>query len=412
MHRWPSCAFQPIGSVGGDKQTKFQGSRRLKLKQNVRVKVCKLLHASCVSKGGSTDGTIEIRISMFYKGPFVPIVAKVFSHLFFTSSTWFRRLMSSKRGRKRNDSLPPNRARDVQRAFRARRAAHLQVNLRFTNYPEIFFYIPCPLTSSHQALEERVAELEEENDYLRAALNLPPANRPPLGKGPTGKDKPKDSSGGSLHSLESPTHDSSDPASPSSTRTSSHSPVLLHVDVHPDSGTWNLMRQERTETHLSTPQSYLQPESPAVPQGTAPHSYAYSNNLPAQDSRHSMPPLYVNTSHTNYPEATDRNNTFLTLRESRNESHSPYPYSGHAYTTHDGSIHHQVSPTSHATHQTDNACFHRRSLTDSQAFRPVSHFTSLHGHSQTLARQAPRREHGCDYPSPSSPYGPPGGRFY
>ncbi|KAJ7650667.1 hypothetical protein FB45DRAFT_719912, partial [Roridomyces roridus] len=75
--------------------------------------------------------------------------------------------MSSKRGRKRNDNLPPNRARDVQRAFRARRAAHLQ------------------------ALEERVSELEEENNCLRQALSLPPANRPPLGKGPTGKDKPK-----------------------------------------------------------------------------------------------------------------------------------------------------------------------------------------------------------------------------
>ncbi|KAH9958604.1 hypothetical protein BC827DRAFT_1115067, partial [Russula dissimulans] len=75
--------------------------------------------------------------------------------------------MSSKRGRKRNDNLPPNRARDVQRAFRARRAAHLD------------------------ALEQRVAELEEENGNLRAALNLPPANRLPLGKGPTGKDKPK-----------------------------------------------------------------------------------------------------------------------------------------------------------------------------------------------------------------------------
>jgi len=35
--------------------------------------------------------------------------------------------MSSRRGTKRNDNLPPNRARDVQRAFRARRAAHLQV---------------------------------------------------------------------------------------------------------------------------------------------------------------------------------------------------------------------------------------------------------------------------------------------
>jgi hypothetical protein len=38
-------------------------------------------------------------------------------------------MSSSKRGRKRNDNLPPNRARDVQRAFRARRAAHLQVRL-------------------------------------------------------------------------------------------------------------------------------------------------------------------------------------------------------------------------------------------------------------------------------------------
>ncbi|KAI0749484.1 hypothetical protein C8Q80DRAFT_1218642 [Daedaleopsis nitida] len=79
--------------------------------------------------------------------------------------------MSSKRGRKRNDNLPPNRARDVQRAFRARRAAHLE------------------------ALESRVTELEEENSALRAALNLPPANRPALGKGPTGKDKPKNTAG-------------------------------------------------------------------------------------------------------------------------------------------------------------------------------------------------------------------------
>jgi hypothetical protein len=45
--------------------------------------------------------------------------------------------MSSKRGRKRNDNLPPNRARDVQRAFRARRAAHLQVN-----FPPLLFEIP------------------------------------------------------------------------------------------------------------------------------------------------------------------------------------------------------------------------------------------------------------------------------
>jgi hypothetical protein len=42
--------------------------------------------------------------------------------------------MSSKRGRKRNDNLPPNRAREVQRAFRARRAAHLQVLFFFDSH--------------------------------------------------------------------------------------------------------------------------------------------------------------------------------------------------------------------------------------------------------------------------------------
>lgn len=71
--------------------------------------------------------------------------------------------MATMRGRKRTDDPTPNRARDIQRAFRARRAAHLE------------------------SLEQRIRELDEENLYLRKMLNLPPANRPPLGKGPTGR---------------------------------------------------------------------------------------------------------------------------------------------------------------------------------------------------------------------------------
>ncbi|KIO34650.1 hypothetical protein M407DRAFT_48604, partial [Tulasnella calospora MUT 4182] len=67
------------------------------------------------------------------------------------------------RGRRRDDSLPYNRARDVQRAFRARRAAHLS------------------------NLEQRVQDLEEENAHLREALRLPPSDRPPIGTGPTGR---------------------------------------------------------------------------------------------------------------------------------------------------------------------------------------------------------------------------------
>jgi len=71
--------------------------------------------------------------------------------------------MATMRGRKRTDDPTPNRARDIQRAFRARRAAHLE------------------------SLEQRIRELDEENNYLRKLLNLPSAHRPPLGKGPTGR---------------------------------------------------------------------------------------------------------------------------------------------------------------------------------------------------------------------------------
>lgn len=70
-----------------------------------------------------------------------------------------------RRGRRQDNSLPYNRARDAQRAFRARRTAHLE------------------------QVEQRVVDLEEENEKLRLALGIEPASREPLGKGPTGLDK-------------------------------------------------------------------------------------------------------------------------------------------------------------------------------------------------------------------------------
>ncbi|QRV93338.1 bZIP transcription factor [Ceratobasidium sp. AG-Ba] len=73
----------------------------------------------------------------------------------------------SSRGRKRNDNLPPSRAREVQRAFRARRKQHLA------------------------ALEERIDILETENARLRQMLALPPSDRQPLGRGPTGREPPR-----------------------------------------------------------------------------------------------------------------------------------------------------------------------------------------------------------------------------
>jgi hypothetical protein len=94
--------------------------------------------------------------------------------------------MSSKRGRKRDDNLPPNLARNNQRAFRARRAAHLEVLMRIS-WVSSFFLLGHHL----QALQQRISEVEEENSRLRQALNLPPASRLPMGRGPTGRDKPK-----------------------------------------------------------------------------------------------------------------------------------------------------------------------------------------------------------------------------
>ncbi|KAI0649341.1 hypothetical protein C8Q79DRAFT_1007865 [Trametes meyenii] len=172
--------------------------------------------------------------------------------------------MSSKRGRKRNDNLPPNRARDVQRAFRARRAAHLE------------------------ALENRVTELEEENNQLRAALNLPPANRPPLGKGPTGKDKPK-------------------PKPSSSSAEPSPNPLLPSIPALTSSGT--LPPLSRTESPLSTgsissahsmsPDPALGPAA-SMPQASAPSldpaSWADTlygdkdSNQPLPSSSFSLPP--------------------------------------------------------------------------------------------------------------------------
>ncbi|EAU85534.1 hypothetical protein CC1G_06435 [Coprinopsis cinerea okayama7 len=160
--------------------------------------------------------------------------------------------MSSKRGRKRNDNLPPNRARDVQRAFRARRAAHLL------------------------ALEQRVSELEEENDYLRQALNLPPSNRPPLGRGPTGKDKPKPNP--------------NPPTNPLSTlfqqlQSSSTRETSVFLDSPPS--------RDSTDSPVSIPVSM----SPSRPM-TVLDSNAWSDNLLVDNVSRTLPPPPITSTST------------------------------------------------------------------------------------------------------------------
>lgn len=208
-------------------------------------------------------------------------------------------MSSSKRGRKRNDNLPPNRARDVQRAFRARRAAHLQ------------------------ALEQRVAELEEENGHLRQALHLPPANRPPLGRGPTGKDKPQGAETASAGSPFSSSRESSSMAESPSSRKSPDSPHHpIPVSMSPSQpmtvleGSWDdsiLLPDNSQPTHTSpmllndTHQYPVTAMPNQTPMKAMPHYPTYTNAI-AGPSRQ-LNEGYGDRHHQAYTHSSDRGST-------------------------------------------------------------------------------------------------------
>jgi hypothetical protein len=231
-----------------------------------------------------------------------------------------------------------------------------------------------------------VTELEEENNCLRTALNLPPANRPALGKGPTGKDKPKSSSSGSrLRTLDSPAHDSSDPASPSSTGTGSNSPSTMNANnprasTHAvDGPRWDqplLMDNEKT---------YLPSISTPTPQKPMQH-YTYPIPLPPTSSRiATSTPLYISTPQATHTTDRSMGNAYgnFVLRDSRGQQqqspHSQqYPYPSHTFSTaHDCTVqaHHATNPNA----STLGSFPHRRSLTEPQTLRSLNHFPHLPG---------------------------------
>ncbi|KAL0067860.1 hypothetical protein AAF712_005028 [Marasmius tenuissimus] len=274
--------------------------------------------------------------------------------------------MSSKRGRKRNDNLPPNRARDVQRAFRARRAAHLQ------------------------ALEQRVAELEEENGCLRQALNLPAANRPPLGKGPTGKDKPKATETIDHHHIPPPlplesSRDSSN--SPPSTRLSSHSPPSVmgtSVGSVVDDSVWDqsIIMTESELPSSSASSSYPLPPMSAPAMSSKPIHYSpYPSSLPTPSSlpasRSISSPMYM-SSQPNYAHSVERpvgngygSPTFSIRGDVRDESpRTQYSYAQSSYQSHDSlHSHHNSSTVGHPQHPSarEHLPYHpRRSMTEPQ----------------------------------------------
>ncbi|KZP31852.1 hypothetical protein FIBSPDRAFT_724161 [Athelia psychrophila] len=274
--------------------------------------------------------------------------------------------MSSKRGRKRNDNLPPNRARDVQRAFRARRAAHLS------------------------SLESRVAELEEENSALRVALNLPPASRPTLGKGPTGKDRPRTLDDGSPSypsSTRSPESESGEMDSPGSTRTNSLSPSAMRPSSRQAQAadTWdhNLLLVDQAEDEQGSGPSYQShpsvPPSATMSQKISLH-YSYTDQMPP-NPRQTMGGggMYVAAQSPHFSEPYG--NGAYAPRDAREQ----YSYSQAQFPSHDSGVH-SHSPTSATTnhsqlhHTRDSISAQhgmqyapRRTHAESHAFRALQH---------------------------------------
>lgn len=296
--------------------------------------------------------------------------------------------MSSKRGRKRNDNLPPNRARDVQRAFRARRAAHLQ------------------------ALELRVSELEEENNCLRAALNLPAANRPSLGKGPTGKDKSKslETTPVAAQSNSSKSRESSPVAeSPSPGRSESASPSVVSGNLRTPpvmDGHWEesfmMSDQQSQGSHVSSSSSAsysLRPVPPPMSQKSS-HQFTFSNPMPPPRSMiSSSHPIQQNYTHTaDRPIATGYNDMNYLLCDVRESAHYPYSYQpsqfspDHAMSPpsiHPSQNHHpQRTPLPH----TSITYPQRRSVNEPSGFRPLGtdlHLPSPPPHSQAVRLASP-----------------------
>ncbi|KAG1734156.1 hypothetical protein EDB19DRAFT_1896515 [Suillus lakei] len=271
--------------------------------------------------------------------------------------------MSSKRGRKRNDNLPPNRARDVQRAFRARRAAHLQ------------------------ALELRVSELEEENNCLRAALNLPAANRPSLRE-----------SRESSPVAESPSPGRSESASPSVVSGNLRTPPVM--DGHwEDSFMMSDQQSQGSHVSSSSSASYsLRPVPPPMSQKSS-HQFTFSNPMPPPRSMISSSPNYAHTA--DRPVATGYNDMNYLLCDVRESAHYPYSYQPSQFNP----DHAMSPPSQHPIHPSQNhhpqrtplphtsiTYPQRRSVNEPSGFRPLGtdlHLPSPPPHSQAVRLASP-----------------------
>ncbi|KAG6330835.1 hypothetical protein ID866_8251 [Astraeus odoratus] len=271
-----------------------------------------------------------------------------------------------------------------------------------------------------QALEMRVTELEEENNCLRAALNLPPANRPPLGKGPTGKDKPKALEAPSLSQpITSKSRDSSPIAeSPSPRRSESTSPSLMDASMRTppimEGSHWNegfIMNDQQSTPHPPhiTPAptySLRSVQAPSVPQ-KSPHQFTFSapTSRPVITSSvagNSMPSsTYQHT--TDRPLASGYNDMNYLLCDARENTHYSYHYHPSPFSTESPlptqspqvPVHPQASPTVPRPSLQSTLPFQpRRPPSDTTSFRPLTSDIHL---------PSPTSHHAARLGSPPSP---------
>ena len=180
--------------------------------------------------------------------------------------------------------------------------------------------------------------MEEENGHLRQALSLPPSNRPPLGKGPTGKDQPKlepdISNVSSVIGLPSG-RGSSNSESPTS-RTSSLSPTFTlpprRSAPATESGSWDdaiFSGGQHSDFSVSSPSSYPLAMSAPPPMRPLHHYASYAAGSLPTPSRSSVASLYLTTT-SQYPSDRMSSSTynghgyFVRGETSRQYSHSTF----------------------------------------------------------------------------------------
>lgn len=261
-------------------------------------------------------------------------------------------------------------------------------------------------------------------------VGWPPDSRPPLGKGPTGKDRPKAFDNGGAQSDFFSSHDSepdvadfspprTNSLSPSDITTTSPSRQMQVIDEPWDQTL--IMDEHQSDVPVSSESTYQVPSTtpmPApVPSKALSSGYpSYASSLPSSSrsmssNNISSNNIYMTASPASYPNTSERSihnyssSSFANLRGGDIRDQSPrqqYGYSQPSYQTHDPNI--QSPPASMSTpghaapHQSSHRdsptpYSHRRSLTDGQTYSIGHGFPHLPNPAQLQQNMRPPDMH-------------------